>query len=135
MHYNHHNHHLSGQCHHHHLLSLNGNPLQCSCLENLRDGGAWWAAVHGVAKSQTRLSDFAFPCAHRALHLSLHFSLQSSQSVHVTMPISQVRNLKLREVNDLPKFTEMVTEQRWDLTQGILPKYTKRCLSCIVTQT
>ena len=33
----------------------NGNPLQCSCLENPRDGGAWWAAVHGVAKSRTRL--------------------------------------------------------------------------------
>ena len=33
----------------------NGNPLQCSCLENPRDGGAWWAAVCGVARSQTRL--------------------------------------------------------------------------------
>ena len=33
----------------------NGNPLQCSCLENPRDGGAWWAAVCGVAQSQTRL--------------------------------------------------------------------------------
>ena len=32
-----------------------GNPLQCSCLENPRDGGAWWAAVYGVAQSQTRL--------------------------------------------------------------------------------
>ena len=32
-----------------------GNPLQCSCLENPRDGGAWWAAVSGVAQSQTRL--------------------------------------------------------------------------------
>ena len=31
----------------------NGNPLQNSCLENPMDGGAWWAAVHGVAKSQT----------------------------------------------------------------------------------
>ena len=30
----------------------NGNPRQCSCLENPRDGGAWWAAVHGVAQSQ-----------------------------------------------------------------------------------
>ena len=36
----------------------NGNPLQYSCLENPMDGGAWWAAVHGVAKSRTRLSDF-----------------------------------------------------------------------------
>ena len=33
----------------------NGNPLQCSCLENPRDGRAWWAAVYGVAQSQTRL--------------------------------------------------------------------------------
>ena len=33
----------------------NGNPLQCSCLENPRDGGAWWAAVYEVAQSQTRL--------------------------------------------------------------------------------
>ena len=35
----------------------NGNPLQYSCLENPMDGGAWWATVHGVAKSWTRLSD------------------------------------------------------------------------------
>ena len=34
----------------------NGNPLSYSCLENSIDGGAWWAAVHGVKKSQTRLS-------------------------------------------------------------------------------
>ena len=38
----------------------NGNPPQCSCLENPRDEGAWWAAVHGVTKSQTLLSDFTF---------------------------------------------------------------------------
>ena len=44
----------------------NGSPLQHSCLENPMDGGAWWATVHGVAKSRTRLSDFPFhfhfPC-------------------------------------------------------------------------
>ena len=38
----------------------NGNPFQYSCLENPMDGGAWWAAVHGVTKSQTRLSNFTF---------------------------------------------------------------------------
>ena len=38
----------------------NGNPLQYSCLENPMDGGAWWATVHGVAKSQTQLSNFTF---------------------------------------------------------------------------
>ena len=37
-----------------------GNPLQYTCLENPMDGGAWWAAVLGVAKSWTRLSDFTF---------------------------------------------------------------------------
>ena len=38
----------------------NGNPLQYSCLENSTDGGAWWATVHRVAKSRTRLRDFTF---------------------------------------------------------------------------
>ena len=38
----------------------NGNPLQYSCLENSMDGGAWWATVHGVTKSRTRLSNFTF---------------------------------------------------------------------------
>ena len=42
----------------------NGTPLQYSCLENPMDGGAWWAAVHGVAKSRTRLSDFTFTFMH-----------------------------------------------------------------------
>ena len=45
----------------------NGNPLQYSCLENPMDGGAWWAAVHGVVKSQTRLSDFTFTFHFHAL--------------------------------------------------------------------
>ena len=45
----------------------NGTPLQYSCLENPMDGGAWWAAVHGVAKSQTRLSDFPFTFHFHAL--------------------------------------------------------------------
>ena len=38
----------------------NGTPLQYSCLENPMDGGAWWAPVHGVTESQTRLSNFTF---------------------------------------------------------------------------
>ena len=45
----------------------NGNPLQHSCLENPMDGGAWWAAVHGVMKSRTRLSDFTFTFHFHAL--------------------------------------------------------------------
>ena len=45
----------------------NGTPLQYSCLENPMDGGAWWAAVHGVTKSQARLSDFPFTFHFHAL--------------------------------------------------------------------
>ena len=45
----------------------NRTPLQYSCLENPMDGGAWWAIVHGVAKSQTRLSDFTFTFHFHAL--------------------------------------------------------------------
>ena len=37
----------------------NGNPLQCSCLENPRDGGAWWAAIYGVTQSRTRLKQLS----------------------------------------------------------------------------
>ena len=37
-----------------------GIPLQYSCLENPMDGGAWWAAIHGIAKSRIQLSDFTF---------------------------------------------------------------------------
>ena len=45
----------------------NGSPLQFSCLENPMNGGAWWAAVHGITKSRTRLSDFTFPFHFHAL--------------------------------------------------------------------
>ena len=45
----------------------NGTPLQYSCLENPMNRGAWWATVHGVAKSQTRLSDFTFAFHFHAL--------------------------------------------------------------------
>jgi len=50
---------LTERLHFHFSLSCigegNGNPFQCSCLENPRDGGAWWAAVYGVAQSRTQL--------------------------------------------------------------------------------
>ena len=45
----------------------NGTPLQSSCLENPMDGGAWWAAIHGVSKSWIRLRDFTFTFHFHAL--------------------------------------------------------------------
>ena len=54
-----------------------GHPLQYSCLESPMDRGAWWAAVHEVAKSQTRLSDFTFTFHFHALEkeMAIHFSV------------------------------------------------------------
>ena len=52
----------------------NGTPLQYSCLEDPMEGGAWWAAVHGVAKSRARLSDFT---------LNFHFhALEKEMATH-----------------------------------------------------
>ena len=55
----------------------NGSPLQCSCLEDPRDGGAWWAAVHGVTQSQTRLKWLS---SSSSIHMSPH-SLTSLPSL------------------------------------------------------
>ena len=56
----------------------NGTPLQYSCLENPMDGGAWWAVVHGVAKSRTRLNDFTF---------TFHFHvLEKEMATHSSVP-------------------------------------------------
>ena len=50
----------------------NGNPLQCSHLENPRDGGAWWAAIYGVAQSQTQLKRLSSSIlAYNSIHESM----------------------------------------------------------------
>ena len=54
----------------------NGNPLQCSCLENPRDGGAWWAAVYGLAESRTRLNRLSSSSS-MAITLSANFSART----------------------------------------------------------
>ena len=87
----------------------NGNPLQYSCLENSMDGGAWWALVHGVVKSQTRLNSFTCCCCvHRKAVSFLRYlaslinsnllfppalccktPIYSSSSTHLLMEVSQ----------------------------------------------
>ena len=66
----------------------NGNPLQRSCLENPRDGGAWWAAVYGVAQSRTRL---------KRLSSSRHFSIMEL-SQWQREPKCCTRNSTLRQI-------------------------------------
>ena len=61
----------TGRLHFHFSLSCigegNGNPLQCSCLDNPRDGGAWWAAIYGVAQSWTQLKRLNSSSSSRAV--------------------------------------------------------------------
>ena len=76
----------------------NGNPLQCSCLENPRDRGAWWAAIYGVAQSWTDWSDLAAAAAAAGLPVpnpSQHQGLSDSMD----MSLSTLRELVMdREV-------------------------------------
>ena len=60
----------------------NGTPLKYSCLENPMDGGAWWAAVHGVTKSWSRLSDFTF---------TFHFcALENEMATHSSVLVWRI---------------------------------------------
>jgi len=81
-----------------HIGEGNGNPLQCSCLENPRDGGAWWAAVYGVAQSQTWLkwlssssssSSFTL-CSSVTLSIVLHLYTLKHQETMITFLFRKV---------------------------------------------
>ena len=87
------------QLHFHFSLSCigegNGNSLQCSCLENPREGGAWWAAVYGVAQSQTRLK-------------RLSSSSSSSSSIHISsLPWISFPDYSVKKRNKTVPFLEM----------------------------
>ena len=83
---------MTERLHFHFSLSCigegNGNPLQCSCLENPRDGGAWWAAVYGVTQSRTRLkwlsSSSDTGCTISLLKKNLWWKFSNSVSVSNT---------------------------------------------------
>ena len=77
----------------------NGNPLQCSCLENPRDGGAWWAAIYGVPQSRTRLKRL------RSSSRSIHsFNEYLLNAYHVTARFqAQNKNWKRHSPSKSPK--------------------------------
>ena len=70
----------------------NGNPLQCSCLENPRDGGAWWAAVHWVAQSRTWLKQLSSSSSSMNSK-SLQLCLTLCDSVDCSLPDSPVHGI------------------------------------------
>ena len=81
----------------------NGNPLQYSCLENSMDGGARWAAVHAIAKSRTRLSDFTF---------TFHFhTLEKEMSTHSSVPAWRIPGME--ETGGLPSIGSHRVRHNW----------------------
>ena len=82
---------MTEQLHFHFSLSYigegNGNPLQCSCLENPRDGEAWWAAVYGVAESRTRLKRLSSSSSKRLFSSSSLSAIRVVSSAHLRLLI------------------------------------------------
>ena len=89
--------------HFHFLLSCigegNGNPLQRSCLENPRDGGAWWAAVFGVAQSRTLLKQLSSSSSMTLLQGNQHFSVPRTGESEGHGMLSAKARAVLRPVN------------------------------------
>ena len=78
----------------------NGNILQCSCLENPRDGGAWWAAIYGVAQSQTRLKRLSSSSSSSVARLSTFSSVQLHRGVQLFVtPWTTARQASLSITN------------------------------------
>ena len=81
----------------------NGNALQCSCLEHSMDRGSWWATVHGVAKSQTRLSDWTtYTCRS-----------QSPNSSHPSVLTPAAMQPSKTEPGGNRKYKQIITSNRW----------------------
>ena len=92
----------------------NGTPLQYSCLENPVDGGAWWAVVHGVAKTQTWLSDFTF---------TFHFhALEKEMATHSS--VLAWRNPGTGEPGGLPSMGSHRVGRNWSDLAAAAATYT-----------
>ena len=96
----------------------NGNPLQCSCLENPRDRGAWWAAVYGVTQSQTRLKQLSSSnrmyCRSKSKGQKCHFFRYLKILEHINqvkstcVSILYIRIFKFRERGNWQYFTILI---------------------------
>ena len=105
----------------------NGTPLQYSCLENPMDGGGWWAAVHGVARSRTQLSDFTFTFHSHALEkaMATHSSTLAWKIPWMEEPgrLQSMGSLRVGHdwVTWLSLFTFIHWRRKWQPTPVFLP--------------
>ena len=100
----------------------NGYPLQCSCLKNSMDRGAWQATVHGAAKSQTQLSGYHFPLAQ-----SESFACQCFEDGWLSLPLAERCTLKISPHH--PQHPQVLTpnstDEQTEVQRPRLPAVTK----------
>ena len=97
----------------------NGNPLQYSCLENPMGRGAWWATVHGVAKSWTRLSEFSQPVTQCTVGENVRRSSPVENSTKVPQKIKN--RTTIRSSNSIPGYLSKENEKDYLLLTGQRP--------------
>ena len=103
----------------------NGTPLQCSCLENPMDRGAWKAAVHGVVKSWTRLSDFTFT--------SYFCALEKEMATHSSVPAWRIPGMG--EPGGLPSMGSHRARHDWrDLAAAAAAAIPHRWAAQVISQ-
>ena len=99
----------------------NGNPLQYSCLENPMDGGAWWATVHRVAKSQTRLNDFTY---HKIKYLEICKYIYLFRHLKIIiiesrMLYSEIAKCRWEQDNEFSVLYQHLRQEKWLWTKSI----------------
>ena len=100
------------------MLTGNGTPLQYSCLESPMDGGAWWAAVHGVPKSRTRLNNFTF---------TFHFhALEEEMATHSSVLAWRIPGT--REPGGLPSMRSHRVGHDWSDLAAAVNNFISSCL-------
>ena len=128
---------MTERLHFHFSLSCigegNGNPLQSSCLENPRDGEAWWAAVSGVAQSRTRLkrlSSSSSSSDHQNDLISILYYLRKTKNIYISsiitfflLNIEMVKNLanNAEDVGSIPGSGRSPRVRKWQPTSVFLP--------------
>ena len=97
----------------------NGNPLLCSCLENPRDGGAWWAAVYGVTQSRTRLKWLS--SSSRSVPIPSGYITSTKLTSGLPICISYNQSIIVSFLKTRISFSHLMTSWKWVEFRAQLP--------------